>query len=683
MAVAGGIEIPVTLGGVKELRQEIKNLRGELINATDPKEVARLSENIGELSDKLKDANEKASVFASGSKFEQASNAFSLMKGQIASLDFEGAGESASLFANRIKAINPAEFGTQIKGLISIVGNLGKAFVTMGLSLMANPIFLIATAIAGIVAIIGVLLNKLGVLKPILNAIGSIFRAIGDAIGWVVQQVKDFLDWLGLTNFAEQEAANKSAEAQEKRADAYEKASKNRISAIDQAIRMEQLDGKNTVDMEIRKQELIRQTARERVKALQARYQAMITSGDYDKEEIKKLKEDLATQREAIKSSTNEIAYILKKDRVDKEKADTEAKNKAVETAKAEAKERADAYRKYKEDRQAIEREIQDLIIQGMKDGEEKERAEINAKYQRAIEDVKANEKYLKDERVRVIELLRQEQSNQLNAIDEAKHREEVERKQEQEKELRDIELQSRNQLIEEIEELENAYQESQLPKEEQELNAIREKYFTQLELARQYGIDTAILEEAQLSELNAIRQKYADEEAERQKTTRQKNIDAVKGSFQAIGSIAEAWAGKDKERQKKAFKVQKAMNIATATIDTYKGAVSAFASAGNPIMGAVFAALTVAAGLANIVKIKNTQFEDGGGGSTPSVGATASASSTAVQPAFSFQGSGNNANNLSSQNGFSNITVKAVVSESEVTETQNKVSKYKDNATL
>ena len=221
------------------------------------------------------------------------------------------------------------------------------------------------------------------------------------------------------------------------------------------------------------------------------------------------------------------------------------------------------------------------------------------------------------------------------------------------------------------------------MPKEKQELNAIREKYFTQLELARQHGIDTAILEEAQLSELNAMRQKYADEEAERQKTTRQKNIDAVKGSFQAIGSIAEAWAGKDKERQKKAFKVQKAMNIATATIDTYKGAVSAFASAGNPIMGAVFAALTVAAGLANIVKIKNTQFEDGGGGSTPSMGSTASASTTAVQPAFSFQGSGNNANNLSSQNDFSNITVKAVVSESEVTETQNKVSKYKDNATL
>ena len=37
-----------------------------------------------------------------------------------------------------------------------------------------------------------------------------------------------------------------------------------------------------------------------------------------------------------------------------------------------------------------------------------------------------------------------------------------------------------------------------------------------------------------------------------------------------AIGNIAEAWAGKDKERAKKAFKIQKAINIATATIDTY-----------------------------------------------------------------------------------------------------------------
>ena len=144
MATSGSIEIPITLGGVRELRTQIKQLKGELINATDPKEVERLSENIGELSDKLKDANEKANVFASGSKFEQASNAMGLMRTQLMSMDFEGAGESASLFANRIRSINPAEFGTQIKGLMSVVGNLGKAFVSLGVGLLTNPIFLIA-----------------------------------------------------------------------------------------------------------------------------------------------------------------------------------------------------------------------------------------------------------------------------------------------------------------------------------------------------------------------------------------------------------------------------------------------------------------------------------------------------------------------------------------------------------
>ena len=153
-------------------------------------------------------------------------------------------------------------------------------------------------------------------------------------------------------------------------------------------------------------------------------------------------------------------------------------------------------------------------------------------------------------------------------------------------------------------------------------------------------------------------------------------------GSFAAIGNIAESWAGKDKERQKKAFKVQKAANIATATIDTYKGATAAFASAGNPILGAVFAALVIAAGVANIMKIKNTQFDAGGGG-TPSASTSSAAVPQSVQPTFAFQGSGNNANNLNSQNDLSNITVKAVVSETEITSTQQKVSKYQDNAVL
>ena len=52
-------------------------------------------------------------------------------------------------------------------------------------------------------------------------------------------------------------------------------------------------------------------------------------------------------------------------------------------------------------------------------------------------------------------------------------------------------------------------------------------------------------------------------------------------------------------------------------------------------------------------------------------------------QPSFAFQGGGNNANSLNSQNDLSSITVKAYVSESEITSTQQKVDKYKNNAEL
>ncbi len=682
MATAGSIEIPITLGGVREVRQEIKNLRGELINATDPTEVARLSNEIGQLSDKLKDANEKAQVFASGSKFEQASNAFGLMKSQIASLDFEGAGESAALFANRIKAINPQEFGVQLKGLMSVVGNLGKAFLSMGASLLMNPIFLIAAAIAAIIAVVGVLLNKLGFLKPILNAIGDVFRKIGDVIDWVVEKIKEFLDWLELTNYAEQEAAEKAAQAAEKRADAWAKFSEDRTRVLNQQIRMDELDGKNTTELELKKQYLIRQTAKERMKAIEARIKEMLISGDVDKEEIKKLGEQYQEQKKLIQQSKDDAAYIRKKDAKERAEEEKKTSDASVKNAQDEAKRRADAAKKYRDDRIAVEREIQDLILNAMPEGEAKERAQIQEKYRRAIEDAKKNEKYLKDERVKIIQLLNEEQANELKAIDEKKHQEELERERQQAIELAKVTSETKADLQAQIEAIENTQEDATLSATDREINAVRDKYFTLIEEAKKYGLDATAVEKQMNDEISKIKQEAADKEKAAEKAKREQNIQIAKDGIGAITNLMEAWAGKDVARQKKAFKVQKAANIATATIDTYKGATSAFASAGNPILGAVMAAIVVANGLANIAKIKATEF---GGGASPSSSASASspASVNAVAPTYSFQGSGNNSNNLNSSNDLSNITVKAVVSESEVTQAQSNVSKYTKNATL
>lgn len=216
------IEIPIKLNGLAAIKAELRELKGELANATDPKQMQELAMRAGELKDQLADANEQVAVFASGSKFEQVSNSFGSMKDSLMSLDFEEAAGKAKMFQQTLGSISPATIGNGIKGLISVVGSLTKAFIQFGISLLANPIFLLVAAIVAIVAVIALVMNKLGILKPILNAVGKVFGWIGDAIDMVVQAFKDLCDWLGLSNNAAEDAADKQAAAAEKTAAAYE-----------------------------------------------------------------------------------------------------------------------------------------------------------------------------------------------------------------------------------------------------------------------------------------------------------------------------------------------------------------------------------------------------------------------------------------------------------------------------
>jgi len=142
-------------------------------------------------------------------------------------------------------------------------------------------------------------------------------------------------------------------------------------------------------------------------------------------------------------------------------------------------------------------------------------------------------------------------------------------------------------------------------------------------------------IEIARLNELNDVKQKFADEEVkiEKKKTeeikeveeaTQEQKIAAVKNTLSTIANLAELFAGESEREQKKAFKIQKAANIAQATIDTYASAVSSYNSlAGIPVVGPVLggaaAAAAVTAGLLNIKSISQQEF-GGGVGDTPAV---------------------------------------------------------------
>ena len=667
------IEIPIKLGGLAQIKSELKQLKGELANATDPEQMQQLAERAGELSDRLKDANEKVAVFATGSKFEATSNAFGLMKSQLMDMDFEGAAESAKMFGKSLTSISPATIGNSIKGLISVVGQLGKAFVTFGLQLLANPIFLLVAVIVAVVVGLVLLANKLGLIKPILDAMSKAFD-------FVIQKLKDFADWLGLTNFAEEDKAKKSIQNNKKIADSYKTKGDKIATAYDRQIEIAKIEGKNTTQLEIAKQKAIIQTAQLRQKALQQQLKDNAVSHSLDKDQIKAIQEGLKETKTLIQDSTYNVKKIKTQEVADNKKANEEtAKNN-----KESAQKRKQDQQEYAKQRLETARQIEDTNIALMDEGINKELKSNETKYSRLRADNAKNSKLTAEEKKTIDLQLQQQEFNDKKAINQKYDDETKQALILSEKAKTDEKVKLEGEEKTRLEAVAKLKAETGKTAQELELQKIRADFEAKRAIA---GEDSALLqalndeEKKKLAETN---DKFRKEEEDKEAKLNAQKIEAVQGGLNAISSLAEAFAGKSKESQKKAFKVQKAVNIANATIDTYKSATSAFASAGNPILGAVMAAIAVAAGLINIKKISSTTF-DGGAGASAGGGGSATASIPTMSPQTSMYSSGNNqANNLSStNNGMEQPTIKAVVVESEITASQNKMNKIKESATL
>lgn len=141
-------------------------------------------------------------------------------------------------------------------------------------------------------------------------------------------------------------------------------------------------------------------------------------------------------------------------------------------------------------------------------------------------------------------------------------------------------------------------------------------------ETALQYQQEAADLsveiELRTLQEKERIRKRDADN----QKKAAQQTLASVSGIFGALADIYDANGEADAKAQKKA----KNLRIASATIDMFQGAVTAYSSAqvlgpiAGPIVGAINAAAVIAAGTANIAKIKAQDVSGSGDSSaTPS----------------------------------------------------------------
>lgn len=714
------IKVPLEITGIAEIKKQLKEVRDALSKATDPKEMERLAQAAGELKDQLADVNEKVGVFASGSKFEQTSNAFGLMQSQLSSLDFEGAAESAKLFTNSIKNINPAEFATQFKGFGQVILSLGSAvgvamkqFIAFGVSLLANPIFLLVAVFTAIVAAILIVLNKMGLLKKIIDTLMVPINAL-------IQGFKDLTDWLGLTAYAAEENAARTLAANEK----VVESSKDRQAALgasfDFEIKMAKIAGKETLGLELEKSKSVQGESKKRLSSAQAALKAQLKLGeDGDKEVIKKLKAQIKEERGLILEQVRDRKLIVAQNQVDKQKElekDLEQQKanaeKAANAAKAAADKRRAAEKKFAEDRLAAQRTIADLEIALIKNDNEREIATLNEKYVRQMQDLQKNENLTAQEKARLSELYRL----QLEA--DLKKQEQTQIDAEKAKQQKVLDLIKANQEAQQQaeEDFYEQYRVQVMNEQQREEDAVKKKYFNLIADAEKYGYDSKILKEQQEKELFEIGKKYSEKQVADKKAAEEKiraaQLDTVNGalklaedstkSIQAVGDIAFAakmakvkkGSKEEEELAKKQFKFNKAMQLSGAIIDAGKAITASLAASpltilGVPSPGGIAALVaTAATSAANIAKIASTQFTstNAPGGNAPNIPTASSSSTTGTAtPAFNLFGGGNNMNNVGSdgQTQQTEITVKAVVSETEITNTQNKVSKINQNATL
>jgi len=220
------------------------------------------------------------------------------------------------------------------------------------------------------------------------------------------------------------------------------------------------------------------------------------------------------------------------------------------------------------------------------------------------------------------------------------KAQEELNKKREEELALlvaksRENDINQQASLLEQASQLEDAYLEKTLDMQDQEVNAVLDKYFAIIEAQKQAGIDSTILETARQEEINKIDKRYADQRKDLKKKEEDAKLNIVGNAIGASMALAE-----------KGSATYKALAVAQVLLDTYKGIQAAFASnAANvgattttggawPFIQAAAAAGFGAANLASILSVNPS----GAGASAPSASVGSRASASVSGPQFNIQ---------------------------------------------
>jgi hypothetical protein len=618
-----------------------------------------LSIKMGELKDRMNDAAE-AVKGNTGPAIEGMSNTFGIMGEQLSNLDFEGLTQSIQTFSGNLARIDTAALGSGLKAAFQ-AGVAGLK--ALGKAVLANPIFLLVGVIVAVIAYWEELSDfvtgkskMLENLKAQAEALKAqeqsltrelaLQKALGAGAAAILRLELDLLK----NKQTQAEVAMKIAYTEKDRA-AFLEAQQAQLQAINELelrkVKINQdaqalLDKiRAGTDEQYNKQLVQNQAFSEYKKATEELSVLQQINNDRARQintEIaaarkagnNALADQLVLERESLKlqniSLQNNKDEIWNAGEAAKDTVKTEKELEAIAKAKAAAAERkakADAESKrIRDEAITVDKEIAAIekALADSKKTEQKREIDDLLAAQKVREDkYKADKRNAEDMRALNIAhsiemqlLLEKYKKINQDAADEqaAKDKDAADkRKEDKAKELQDL------QAIIDAADKGNIMQ--QYTKQQQELIANDEYYQQLISQAEAAKISSEALVEEQARKENEIKEKYRKEDAEKRMANIQKGFEMADLALSALMDLNQAAAKGDEASQRKTFERNKLMMKAQATIAMAAGIVQQLGVPQDQLTGMNFvkAAAVAAAGIANIVKINQTQFSGGGSG--------------------------------------------------------------------
>ena len=351
--------------------------------------------------------------------------------------------------------------------------------------------------------------------------------------------------------------------------------------------------------------------------------------------------------------------------------------NRIAKEAQDKAKENADKARAKKQEALENIKKLEAEYRLNQKTEQEKEIFLVQEKYKQALADAK---KYGKDNSQLLLA-----QKDELKDIDDKYKKLEVENVEKAEAEKKAITDKATADKIAKDDAEFLRLQELSVSKLDYEKLVLAQKYEAEV-LAAKGNADLQIALKTKLdADLASLDAEALAKEKERKMNQIFQIAQMTSDALNIVATIAEDNAGKDLRRQKKAFQIRKAANLAQATIDGTKAVLSTFADTpGGPIIKGVAAGLAGAFALIQIRKIAMSKFEGGApSGDSGSMGGgggnTATQQVTSSAPSFQIVGNAG-ANPLA---GLGGAPIKAYVVSAEVTTSQQLDRNHVKNATF